>query len=343
MRRGLLGRVTACVALMGALAVGLVMSASASAGVVGRAAKASAPPQATKALCKGKKFTIGYDTFSSTQPFATLVTKGLKDAAKKTGCVTVITTVDNSNGPVAVGNVKTMLNEGANGIIDFNILAAYQPAIAAQLKKAKVPGVALIGATLPGYPGVGAANYGAAVLDGQALARAGKAKFGSAEPYLVVAAEPSAGPIIMQRYHGVVAAVKKVYPKLSSSHIIEVQNDGSESDTYNNAVSAFSKIPAGAVVLTTGENDEVTAGMYRAALARHLKFLVNSFGGDPFGLHQVCTDRKYYVGALYLEPEQWGDSAVAEVMMMANHMSYPKNVGIDGIELTAKSPQTGCK
>jgi len=304
---------------------------------------ASAPPQPSKALCHGKQFTIGYDVFSSTQPFANLVTKGLKDAAAKTGCVKVITTVDNSNGPTAVGNVKTMLNEGANAIIDFNILAAFQPAIAAQLKNAHVPGDAIIGATLKGYPAVGASNYGAAVIDGQALAQAGKHKFKNTLPYLVVAAEPSAGPIIMQRYYGVVAGAKKVYGKLPSSHIIEVTSDGSEAGTYNNAVSAFSKIPSGAPVLTTGVNDEVTHGMYRAAVARHLNVLVNSFGGDPFGLGQVCANRSQYAGALYLEPEQWGASALAVVMRMADHMSFPKNVGIAGEEVTAHSSLTGCK
>src|SRR5262249_15419430 len=189
--------------------------------VGGAAPKPTPPIAASSNLCKGKTFKIGYDVFSSTQPFANLVTKGLKDAAKKTGCVTVITTVDNSNGPVAVGNVKTMLNQGADGIVDFNILAAFQPAIAKLVKQANVPADAIVGATLPGYPTIGADNYGAAVINGQELAKAGKKKFGSKVPYLVVAAEPTAGPIIMLRYSGTVAGVKKLYPTLPSDHIIQ--------------------------------------------------------------------------------------------------------------------------
>jgi ABC-type sugar transport system substrate-binding protein len=322
----------------GATAVGAHATATATA-----SAKVSPPLKATKALCKGKKFKIGYDVFSATQPFANLVTKGLKDAAKRIGCVSVITTVDNGNGPVAVGNVKTMLNQGADGIVDFNILAAFQPAIAKQLKSAKVPGVAIVGAELPGSPSVGADNYGAAVINGHELAKAGKKKFGKAVPYLVVAAEPTAGPIIMQRYYGVIAGVKKVYPKLPKDHIIQVKSDGSEAGVYNNAVSAFSRIPSDGVVLTTAENDEVAHGMYKAAIARKLNFLVNSFGGDPFGLGQLCRDRKHYVGALFLEPEKWGESALAVVLRQANGMPYPKAVGIKGVQVTAKSPQAGCK
>jgi ABC-type sugar transport system substrate-binding protein len=304
----------------------------------------TAPPiTPTKALCKGKTYKIGYDVFSATQPFANLVTKGLKDAAKSIGCATVVETVDNLNGPVAIGNVKTLLNEKVNAVVDFNVLAPFQPAIAKLLKNAHVPGVAVVGADLPGYPSVGANNYGASVKSGNALAKAGKKKFGSAVPYVVVAAEPTAGAIIMQRYYGAVAGAKQVYPNLPSSHIIQVKSDGTEAGTYNVAVSAFSRIPSSGVVLTTAVNDEVSHAMYKAALARKLNFLVNSFGGDPFGLGQVCSDRTHYAGALFLQPETWGSSALAVVLREANKMSYPKGIGISGVEVTASNPIAGCK
>jgi hypothetical protein len=122
-----------------------------------------------------------------------------------------------------------------------------------------------------------------------------------------------------------------------------VTSDGTEAGTYNNAVSAFSRIPSGAPVLTTAVNDEVAHAMYKAALARKLNFLVNSFGGDPFGLSQVCADREHYVGALFLEPEKWGESAVATIMRMANKMPYSSNVGVAGTEVTATNPIAGCK
>jgi ribose transport system substrate-binding protein len=332
---------TVYVGVLAALALAAFMIAAV--GGAGAAPKPTPPIAATSALCKGKTFKIGYDVFSSTQPFANLVTKGLKDAAKKTGCVTVITTVDNLNGPVAVGNVKTMLNEGADGIIDFNVLAAYQPAIAKLVKQAGVPANAIVGATLPGYPAIGADNYGASVINGQELAKAGKKKFGSTTPYLVIAAEPTAGPIVMQRYFGAVVGAKKVYGNLPGDHVIQVKSDGTEAGTYNNAVSAFSRIPSGAPVLTTAVNDEVSHAMYKAALARKLNFLVNSFGGDPFGLSQVCADRTHYVGALFLEPEKWGESAVATILQMANKMPYSMNIGITGTEVTATNPIAGCK
>ena len=326
-------RMAAAALLASALTL-VVATAPASAGV----------PVPTKALCKKDSYKIGYDVFSGTQPFANLVSKGLKDAAKKLGCVTIVTTVDNLNGPVAVGNLKTLVNQKIDGFVDFQVLAPFQPAIAKALKSAGIPGVAIVGADLPGSPSVGADNFGASVIAGQYLGKISKKRFAGQVPYAVVAAEPSAGAIIMQRYNGAIAGIKKEFPKLPSDHIIQVKSDGTETGTYNNAVSALSRIPSDGVVLMTGVNDEVVHGMYKAAKTRNIKnYLVNSFGGDPFDLQQVCADRTHYVGALYLLPEVWGSSALAVILSQINGTTFPKVVGIKGKQVTAASTETGCK
>src|SRR6266702_2420005 len=69
----------------------------------------------TKALCKKASYKIGYDVFSDSQPFAVSLSNGLKDAAKSVGCAQILQTVDNQNGPVAIGNLHTLINEGING------------------------------------------------------------------------------------------------------------------------------------------------------------------------------------------------------------------------------------
>ena len=124
----------------------------------------------------------------------------------------------------------------------------------------------------------------------------------------------------MQRYTGAVQGMQQILgSKLTKDHIVQVQSDGTETGTYNNAVSALSQIPSNAVVMMTGVNDEVVHGMYKAAQARHIKnYLVISFGGDPFGLAQVCADRTHYVGALYLLPKIWGSSALSVMLDQLN-------------------------
>jgi len=331
---------------IGGLLVGLAPSSAAAAparsAVVGSRASGLLPVP-SKAMCKKAHYKVGYDVFSGSQPFANLVTAGLLQAARSTGCVSVLKTIDNLNGPVAVGNLKTLINEGIDGFVDFQVLAAYQPAIAKLLKQAKIPGVAIVGANLPGSPDVGASNYEAAYEDGVYLAQQARKRFPGKMPYVLGGAEPSAGAIIMERYYGAVAGEKTVFRNLPSSHVIEVQTDGTETTAYNNTLSALSAVPSGSVVLLTGVNDEVTGGMAKAAQARGLaNALVNSFGGDPYGLHQVCTNA-HYVGAWYLEPQVWGQQALAALMMQINGQKVPKLIGVVGEEVTKSTPWLHCK
>ena len=139
--------VIASAAILASMLTVGVSSASASS-----SSASSGPVKPTKALCKKSSYKIGYDVFSGTQPFANLVTKGLYDAAKQLGCVTLVKTVDNLNGPVAVGNLKTLMNQKIDGFVDFQVLAPFQPAISKALKGAWIPGVAIVGADLPGSP-----------------------------------------------------------------------------------------------------------------------------------------------------------------------------------------------
>ena len=176
------------------MATMVVLAAPAVSGATARTSAARAlTPQfgaPTKALCKQASYKIGYDVFSEAQPFANLVTQGLVDAAKSIGCVTIVKTTDNLNGPVAIGNLKTLIVEKIQGFVDFQVLAAYQPAITKILATAKIPGVAIVGANLPGSPDVGASNYTAAYDDGVYLAQQSKARFPGKIPYVLGGAEP---------------------------------------------------------------------------------------------------------------------------------------------------------
>lgn len=343
--------IMAAAMLSAVLAAGCSSSPSSSSSAAGASQSASPASSAsvaslskpTKALCKKSSYKIGYDVFSGSQPFANLVTQAIMNNAKQLGCVTVIKTVDDTNGPQAVANLKTMTGEGIQGFIDFQILEPFQPAIATQLKKSNIPGVAIIGANLPGWPGVGADNYGATFKAGAYLANVAKQRYPGQVPYLVASAEPVSGAEFMQRYYGDVAGVKSVYPSLPASHVITVNEDGSATTAYNNTISALSSVPSNAVVLIGGSNDEVVGGMAKAAQARGLKnYLVNSFGGDSYGLSQVCTDQ-HYVGALYLEPKVWGADALSVILNEINGVKVPSTVGVLGEEVTSSTPVTGCK
>jgi ABC-type sugar transport system substrate-binding protein len=341
-------RLGAAAALTMALALGATAgSAVASpAAHAGRAAAAAPLDLAhpTKALCKKSSYKIGYDVFSSNQPFAVSLSNGLSDAAKKIGCAHVLKTYDNLNGPVAVGNLKTLLNEGINGFVDFQVLAAYQPAMAKILKDKKVPAVTVVGATLPGFPQVGLDPFNTERKAAIYMATIAKKRFPGQVPYFLGGAEPTSGAAVLARYKGAVAGIKSVYPSIPSDHIIEVKTEGIATTAYNVTASALSAVPTGSVVLMQAVNDEDTGGMYKAAQARHVaNFLVESYGGDSYGLNQVCADPVHYVGAWYLDPASWGPVLLSLIMNQMNGVAVPQVTNIAGYQVTHNTPLLKCK
>jgi ABC-type sugar transport system substrate-binding protein len=298
----------------------------------------------TKALCKLASYKIGYDVFSNSQPFAVSLSQGIKDSAKKVGCATVLETVDNMNGVTAIANIHTLINEGINGFIDFQVLAAYQPAIAKILKSAKLPAVTVVGATLPGFPQVGLDPFNTEKQGAIYMAEQAKKRFPGQVPYFVGGAEPASGAAVFARYLGAVAGVKTVFPNIPKSHIIEVNTNGLPTTAYTNTLSALSAIPKTAVVMVQAVNDEDTGGMFNAVKARGFtNYLAEDYGGDSYGLGQVCKYPTHYVGSWYLDPYGWGPVLLSLEMMQMNGQKVPMVTNITGFEVTRSMPQAGCK
>lgn len=297
----------------------------------------------TKALCKKASYKIGYDVFSDSQPFAVSVGQGLKQAAASVGCVQILQTVDNMNGPVAIGNLHTLINEQIDGFVDFQVLAQYQPSIASILKQNKLTATDIVGAALPGSPQVGLDPFNTEKNAAIFMAQQAKKKYPGQMPYFVGGAEPESGPVVLERYKGAVAGVESVFPDIPKSHIIEVDTNGVDTQAYNNTLSALSAVPHDAVVLLQAVNDEDTGGMAKAAASRGLpNYMVNSYGGDSYGLGQVCTN-SHYVGAWYLDPVGWGPVVLSLEMNQINGVKVPAVTNIAGYEVTSKTPFVGCK
>ena len=176
------------------------------------------------------------------------------------------------------------------------------------------------------------------------MAKIAKKRFPGQVPYFVGGAEPTSGAAVLARYKGAVAGIKSVYPTIPSNHIIEVNTEGVATTAYNVTCSALSAVPSDGVVLMQAVNDEDTGGMYKAAQARHVKnFLVESYGGDSYGLKQVCSDTTHYVGAWYLDPYSWGPVLLSLIMNQMNGVKVPAVTNIAGYQVTHNTPLLKCK
>ena len=213
-----------------------------------------------------------------------------------------------------------------------------------KLASAAWPVLLILGATLPGFPQVGLAPFQTEKNAAIYMAKQAKKQFPGQIPYFLGGAEPTSGPAVLARYKGAVAGIKQEYPNIPSDHIIQVNTEGVDTTAYNTTLSALSKVPSNAVVLMQAVNDEDLGGMYKAAQAKHIaNYLVNSFGGDSYGLKQVCADPKHYVGAWYLDPAGWGPVLLSLIMKQMNGEAVPKVTNISGYEVTHSTPFLKCK
>jgi hypothetical protein len=201
----------------------------------------------------------------------------------------------------------------------------------------------VVGATLPGFPQVGLDPFNTEKNAAIYMANQAKKKYPGQVPYFVGGAEPESGAAVLARYQGAVAGVKTVFPSIPKSHIIMVDTNGVDTQAYNNTLSALSAVPHDAVVMLQAVNDEDTGGMAKAAASRGLpNYMVNSYGGDSFGLGQVCSN-SHYVGSWYLDPAGWGPVLLSLEMNSMNGVKVPQVTNIAGYEVTAKTAFLHCK
>ena len=125
---------------------------------------------------------------------------------------------------------------------------------------------------------------------------------------------------------------------------ITSRSDGIATTAYNNTLSTLSRVPHNAVVLMQAVNDEDLGGMFKAAQGRGLpNFLVNSYGGDSYGLGQVCKYPTHYAGSWYLDPYGWGPVLLTIIMEEMNGQTVPHVTNIRGFEVTHSTPLLHCK
>lgn len=299
------------------------------------------------ALCAGKKYVIGYDSFSDTQDYAKSVLKNLQQAAAATKCVTLVPLVDNADAATAVANVNTLIQRKVNGVVLFQIVAAAQAGICKSLKAAKI---AVVAHAVPAPCGtfVSPSDKAAGEQGGLALGKAAAAKFPGKTPYLVLGGDAATGAVSTDRTGGVRDGVLK-YVKIPSSHVINIDTQSKPDIAFNQMRNTVSKIPAGSPILISGINDDVVGGMYRALdqSGRASQTLAMGIGGlYPSGVTNVCQHPQF-VGTVDFQPETAGNFLLPALLDEIHGKTVPASVSMPTKLLTkagvpAKYPTFHC-
>ena len=156
------------------------------------------------------------------------------------------------------------------------------------------------------------------------MSKQAKKRFPGQVPVLLGRRRAGSGAAVLRPLPGGRAGVKSVYPGIPKSHIIEVITNGVATDRLQQYAVGPLRRPQEQCRHGAGRQRRRHRGMFKAVQARGFAdYLAESYGGDSYGLKQVCLFPTHYVGAWYLNPAGWGPVLLSLEMMQMNGQKVP--------------------
>jgi ABC-type sugar transport system substrate-binding protein len=293
------------------------------------------------ALCGGRQYVIGYDSFSDTESFAVALKQGLEKAAADLGCVTIKALVDNADAATAVQNAKVLAQQKVDGAILFNVIQAASTGQSQALKAANIPLVSLA-VPVDGYPFITNDDSANGVQAGEALGNAFKASGLTAGVALIGRFDDQDST--KQRADGVIQGLKNTAPEVT---IQEYATKADGPTTQAATAALLPKVPAGSAILISAPNDDLTYASFQAVKqANRLDhaFAMGIGGVNPVGLDYVCKNKDHYTGTVGFFPENWPKyllpALLATIQGATNIPVYPAKIVVPTEVITPANVKT---
>jgi len=264
------------------------------------------------ALCGGKEYTFGYDTFSDTEEFAVQFFKGIERVAAEIGCVQINKLADDLDPVKVVQNVEVFAQQGVDGVLLFNVLGAAGPGQKQVLDAQGIPAVSIV-VPLEGYPFVTNDDFSDGSIGGVELGNAYNALDSNGPVYAVIGRFDAQGETGIARMDGVVAGLTQTVPDIQ---LIEFEASADPPTAQAATAAVLGQIPDGAKILVSAINDGITFALLQAikqAGREDDAMVVSMTGVNPGGLQFMCQN-KSYVGAVGFFPERWAETMIPVLM-----------------------------
>jgi len=251
---------------------------------------------------------IGFANMADSIEFCTSVKIGLEKECKARGWD--IVSLDNVlDGQKAVQNAETLIAQKVDFVVMYNIDASTQPAIADQLKAAKIPAIA-IDIYMPDFPFFGVDNAKVGVMGGEWLGNYAKTLENREPDLFVIMDNPMGGQYAKDRSDACEVGLRKVFPDFSDSRIVRVDAKSDVAPAQEAMTRVLDEHPDATFIAVTGINDQVCAGALAALQLklRDSEAIVCSLGCDSNFLRQlhVTKGEGAWKAAIAFAPELYG-------------------------------------
>jgi ribose transport system substrate-binding protein len=222
-------------------------------------------------------------------------------------------------------NIDSFVNQGANMIVDFNVLPDVGATIAGELKKQNIPMLS-IDSVYTGAYFFGANNLEAGKVAGRYLAQKAKQQWNGGVDYLVQLYSESFGPEVKQRNSGIYDGLVETV-KLDASRQIWINLDPNDPTDVKGKIQDFlTAHPQAHHILIGVENDEraLTALAGIETAGRMNDCLMVSHNCDPIAIDNFRKDKaNAWVGSVNYTPDKYGDYIIPICIDILNGKNVP--------------------
>ncbi len=271
------------------------------------------------AICGGREYTFGYNTFSDTEEFAVNLWDGIQRVANELGCVTVTKLSDNIDPALAVQNAQTFVQQGVDGALLFNVLEAAGPGQVQVLRQAGIPAVTIV-VQAEGETFVTNDDLNDGLSAGRELGKAYLDRGLAGPVHAIIGLFDNQGATGIARMDGARQGLEETVPGLV---VHEFETNADPTAAQSGAAAILASIPADATILITGINDGIANAILQAAKQASAsdRTMVAAIGAvNPGGLQFMCQNPEY-VGAQGFFPERWAEYMIPALIARVQGIS----------------------
>lgn len=279
---------------------------------------------------------IGYISLGDSVPFVKLVSDSMRAEAEAAGAEFFFcdSQLDSAK---ALACAQTFKTQGVDGIINFQVDEA-----AAESICAAGPDVPVVAVDIHQRPCedvfVGADNYTAGFIAGEALGNYFQENFDCEYDAFVSMEQPAAGQVNVDRTGGAIEGFEAVCGALDEAKYRSVDGGGTidgGNTTFGDTLTALTGAERIAVVSL---NDDMLLGAFAAADAQGRGDQVYGVaqGADPSAFESIQNNPNWIGDTAYF-PERYGELAIPSIIALINGESVPENVFTEHIFIDAEN------
>lgn len=328
--------------LVVALALSMVACGAPAEPKESRAAESEAPVQSEEGETQGSSesapadetIVLGYAALDDSQEHLIPVRENIKKIAAEMGAEVIC--VDNAgDGNKAISNVDSLLLQGIDCLIEFNLDASVNPVVKEKCDAAGVPVIA-IDIPVPGAPCFGADNVESGLIIGDALGNLAKDNWDSQIDLVLLLSTPAGGEIVATRMDGIVKGISKVCPDFDTTNVITVDYKDDPILAQQLTADVLTANPDKKHILIGSINDIGAQGAYAAIQAAQRDadcFIVNH--GTSIQTREnlyECNrtgELNCWRGGLAYFLERYGEYVVPAAIKLAKGEEIPDNIYMD--------------